>query len=424
MGLILRIKRMGKLATLIILSLTFSLTILNTSLSQYKSSQAAKKAFTSIFDVEKTYLFRLNNKMENSLSYNYEVNNKVYQEKRKKVFNSLEEMKKSGLIYDYMLYAPIGIDDVVRDYMVDNQDFEEQLRLARNITMNYSVSKNFNIRMKQGRGFTEKDFKVDRTKEPIPIIIGWKSTDGVIGDIITKNIYKYDEKTGEYVEDYVQYEIIGIYDSGEVPVIDIKDYRLGGLTAYFEDTFTIYPYLENNPAKGMDEIMGMFGVFIEMRDGVSPEEVNEKLNNIDGEWVGSSYEGLTAGVIDIMNTTSMDGNAGLLLGVILLILSLLGAITMVMGHLMKRKLEMGVKQAIGANTWVIFKELFGDMFFISMISSFTSLYFVFCITKYIVPNWLMIANVALSMVISLCISALPILKISRFQIVDLLRRRS
>ncbi|MGL5149044.1 MAG: FtsX-like permease family protein, partial [Clostridium sp.] len=172
-----------------------------------------------------------------------------------------------------------------------------------------------------------------------------------------------------------------------------------------------------------DESFSRFGVFLELKDGVTPEMVIDEIEALAGEGVKGNFYSLKSSITSLMESTALDGNASIVLGIILIILSLIGAISMMMGHLLKRKNEIGVKQSIGASNLIIYKEIFKDMFFVTLTSNILSLYGAFMITKYILPGWLILMNIGIAISLGILITILPVRGILKIQIVDLLRRK-
>ncbi|MGL5152662.1 MAG: hypothetical protein ACRC7N_19075, partial [Clostridium sp.] len=241
MGLILRVKRMGRLATLMILSLTFSLTIFNASILQYKGTAQSTKAFNKMFDMNKTYLFNIDvDNDDTKESYDKVIGS--FNKNKMGLYNKLDMLKEKGLITNKFIYSPSDFDMSMYHYGDIGEDVELKIKLNKHIVVDYELSKKMNIKMKQGRFFEKEDFQRNWTdQETVPVIVGWKFSDKgtskipKIGDIISKEILSEDEKTKELIRKPVFCEIIGIYDESEIPAIGFErtmNMEKGYLTGY------------------------------------------------------------------------------------------------------------------------------------------------------------------------------------------------
>ncbi|MGL4774767.1 MAG: ABC transporter permease [Clostridium sp.] len=410
MGLYLRIKRMGKLAGLIIISLALSMTIINSSLVQFRFSESQANALETLFNKENTYLFTYegyDGSFEDSLKDSQEM------------YNHIEVLKKKGLVSNSYIYNPYGPVTEIQKSAKTYEELERARYFNRSIVMDWDFYKRNGLEIIRGRGFTKEEFEKRWNDGVVPVIVGIENEEELNGKY--KFYYNSIEKNenGKYeIKDFMgEYEVVGVYKTKSVPLIDIND-RRDQLTPSSEDAFVIFPTNKGNEFYNLHR----FGVYLELQDGVSPDEILKEFEDASKQMEVSKYVSLGA-TSSVVSALSLDRESTLFLGAILLILSILGAISMMIGHFMKRQLEIGVKQSIGASMQVVFKEVFKDMLFISWVATFMSLYFTLLINKAPYERWVLITNFIVSIIVAFLITILPILKIKRIEIVDLMRKR-
>lgn len=413
-----RLKRMGKIATYIILSLGLSLAVLNTSLAVYGKAKGGVVTFQKMFDLKNTYIFSMETNDPNFEDFNaltYDIEN---------ILNKSETLKNDGLIYKTLKYGwnPfLGRDIVESKLPIKYKDTMGDYHYNINMTLDFEFIKKNPIEVFKGRTFEKADFEVNPKEQRIPIIVG-SNFQAMIGEQIISKDFISINVNGKIEEVPLVYEVIGVYKPNTVPGI-IKSFTdKKSLKTYYEDTFILFPEIKGSYPLDYSVPANVFGVYMELTEGTDPETVKLALENLsETKKIAIEYTSISDGSLTALTAGFLDGKSTLALGLILVALSTIGAINIMLGHIMKRRKEIGVKLAIGANFNDIFREFFKDMFSVTLVAALVSVFLVFMINKQPVDNKIILLNIAFAAVIAFVITLLPVRKLTKIDSVELMR---
>lgn len=415
-----RLKRMGKIALYIILSLGLSLGVLNTSLAVYGKAKGGVSTFEKMFDLKNTYLFSMDSNDPNFTDIT------AITKDIGDILDKSESLKNDGLIYRSLKYGrnqTLGQDISMERLPIQYRDFGGDLHYNINMTLDFEFIKKNPIEVFRGRTFEKEDFEINPLEQKIPIIVG-SNVKAMMGETIVSEVTMPVTVNGnvEYQNVPLVFEVIGMYRTNTVPGIVKSETDNKSLKTYYEDTFILFPEIKgfypldySIPAKD-------FGVYFELTEGTDPEDVKLALQNLsETKKIKVDYTAVSDGSLTALTSGFLDGKSTLALGLILVVLSTIGAINIMLGHIMKRRKEIGVKLAVGANFKDIFKEFFKDMFSVTVVSALVSVFLVFMINKQPVDNKLIILNIVFAAIIAFVITLLPVRKLTKIDSVELMR---
>lgn len=415
-----RLKRMGKIALYIILSLGLSLGVLNTSLAVYGKAKGGVATFEKMFDLNNTYIFSMDSNDPNYTEVT-ELTKDIGN-----ILNKSESLKNEGLIYKSLKYGwnPLLGKDIVQTKLpIQYQDVPGDLHYNINMTLDFEFIKKNPIEVFRGRSFEKADFEVNPLEQKIPIIVG-SNVSAMINEEIKSMLAIPVMVNGkvEYQNVPVTYEVIGVYKPNTVPGIVKSFVDKKSLKTYYEDTFILFPEIKGFFPLDYSVPANIFGVYMELTEGTDPETVKTALENLsETKKIKVEYTPVSDGSLTALTSGFLDGKSTLALGIILVVLSTIGAINIMLGHIMKRRKEIGVKLAIGANFKHIFKEFFKDMFTVTLVAALVSVFLVFMINKQPVDNKLIVLNIVFAAVIAFVITLLPVRKLTKIDSVELMR---
>lgn len=419
------IKRFKTISFLIVIQLSLGIVLLNSVIMQSENKFDKKVAFSSMFNLEDTYLLRVCSQG----SEFEDVNEKI-----KKICDEIYKLKEVKEIEDVYTYFnnPSAVfhfrESVLNSDKYDNLDMILEGRFFTNISVDENFVSRYKFDIIEGRNFNEYDFQKDGTKDTIPIIIGEDYKESMsVGDKILEEItVKYNE-AGEAVRKNVQFEVIGIYKKDSLFSIVSKKDLFNSVT--FSNALIIVPIVQNLEYFSKYVAINDVGVFIECREDWGKndleKEANEIIDRIDPNNkynIKCEITSLKDNLTNINASFLNDIKLSLFLGVVLIMLSLIGITTTVLGELKNRNEEFGIRLTLGARVKDICKQIILEVFIMMSASVIiSSIYLKFINVSYEFTLKQIIINFALICIFTLVVSIIPVIRIKDYQVIELLK---
>lgn len=412
-----RISKMGKLAIVIILQLSISLSLINSSSILVFNNNKKKNGLESLFNTTVSHLIRIIplggfDNMPADFDYfkSFEVANDNY--------SMFYELKKEKLIKkDFIYYCSImpidAIDENIPKKYKNLVEFKQREYMSK-IVVNDNFIENYNIEIIEGRKLNIEDTKKDYKKDNIPILIGKDLKEFFkIGDKIKdKNWATIDEV------DEITFEVVGIMDELAIPATTGYEGSFAS-SVIFGNSFTVIPTVSNFLSLSHGAAIGDCGVILELGPGVSLSEVNSKLNSKLNP-LGFEVESYSLKMLNIASLNfARDYKSALALGIVLVILAMLGTTSILLGIINKRKNEFAISLSYGAHINDIIKEFICEILMLIIISTLISI----VISIGNIPSLsVILMNIGIIVLLTIIIAILPIRRLKKLNLIDLLKK--
>ncbi|MGL4109843.1 ABC transporter permease [Clostridium sp. LP20] len=414
------LKRMKFLAFLIVLQFSIGLMMLNSSAVTIETSRNKMNYFNNLFDFNKTHLLRVfpNDSIfqNDNIDFFAEATPII-----KDFHNKLQEMKSNDIINRSSIYFiyPNAISELYeycpKEYLQLPQDLPA--RYTTSIMINYDFFNRYDLKLSEGRNFTKADFEIDYKKENIPLILGKDYKEHYkIGDTISQNISDTEKIT---------FKIIGFYEDNAIPSILSKTEFIENIT--FSNALSIFPTVKNLDFFNETVAINDVGCFVEANNDMSIDYVKEQFKK---DYGNSNFIirdiPLKDDYIPAKEVLYKDVINSVVLGLILTILSVIGVISVLLGEIKERRKEFGIRIACGATINDLCKELFFEVLYIMGACSLLSIVSLWLkqslfITAKIINLNIVLYNVGLVLILTLFIGIIPIIKLRKIIVADLMR---
>lgn len=422
-------KSIGRLkffALLIIFQLAFGLSMLSSVFMIQENVTSKEDAFTTMFDTKNTYLVKVNSSKstEESCKLSDALADEMY------------ELKDKGIVKNIFSYAHTGsvLDEL---YEHANDEYKKIISRGNEDSSNYictiNIDENFYDRYKfkvdEGRNFEEEDFSKDYKTQNIPILLGSDYKGKVaIGEVFTEEDVAMEMIVGEgYREDDINYEVIGFVKENTAFSFFNSTKLLESVK--FSNSLVFAPNITDCFWYGKGIVVNDTGVFMELNSEYTLEEVESEINKIIKEVDPSDIAGFKLETLNLQEDMGTikeffknDTRTTLIMGLALIILSIIGIVTTILGQIDERRKEFGIRIASGATIQTLCLELLfeiGMLICIAVILSDVYLYFTnenfFMNLKVFIGNALFIS------VITVIISIIPIFNLRNVKPADLMR---
>ncbi|MGL6184388.1 MAG: FtsX-like permease family protein [Clostridium chrysemydis] len=410
------ITRMKFLFFLIILQLSIGLYMVNSATAIIQDNTLKKKNFDKLFNFNNTYVARI-------IPENYGPNITTDYNKVNEFYKRLGDFKKQGLISRYSIVFPMlfeipGIDKFLpEEFKVATE--KTAIHRAK-ILVNNEFINNYDIKVVQGRTLNENDFNLNWNEVEIPILIGNAYVDKLnVGDIVTSNLrYKFNEAKNSMIK--VKFKVVGIMEHNSIPTILAKSDFLENVV--YSDYTVVIPSINDFFMLSPGVALGDQGVYIESNN---IEEFERAISSeLDSENMKINLYSLKSDYDGIMKELSKNIINSVLLGFTLLLLSLIGITVILLGELQRRKREFGIRLGCGATLSDLCKEIIFEVMYMMIFSSILSVVLM-CLRNIGKNNFmsyqLVLVNIILITIFTFIISIIPVLKIKKMNVVELIR---
>lgn len=412
---------------LIIFQLSVGLSMINISTTVQSNAQNKINKFNKLFNFESTYLSQLvtfHNINPDELSTDRMKS--LITTKGEEVYKKIVELESEGVIKDIYIYEPISgfINGVVENIAEQYKNLPDDTlrKYASCITMNQEFYERYNIPIVEGRGLQRDDFNRDYKTETIPIVIGEDYRGKVsLGEKFTQ------EYNFMYIgqEANVTYEVVGFYKSGNLASIWSSNKFIDSLT--YSDSLQIRPIIHGTP---INELWTMidYGFFLDITSGSNKQKVESEISKIlEGTNFYLKLIPLNEDYENAVNVLREDWINSLVLGGMMVFLSILGTIVTMIGEVNKRNREFGVKIGCGATKKKLIKEMFLEIFLLVSMSVIIAYSITFIKSLFIEGTvlWMniVIINFILTIVLTCIISIIPIIKLSKLSVIEMIKER-
>lgn len=406
---ILKMKNMG---ILMILILSFSISLINNSILMNLYTTNKEETFKNFFDVNSTYLIRVQADGDNIIK-GYKYLDDMY--------TKLLKLKGNGTLNNIYLYG-FGPNIIDISPNTSNELFSSIL-----IDKNFIDRKPFKIT--KGRPLTDKDFSLDYKTQNIPIILGSSYSNSYeLGHTFSKNvIVSVDDNMNENYLD-LNFEVVGFADDNQLISLNTKSSLNNNFT--ISNSVVIIPCVNNVFELSPSITLGDFGAFFEIVPNTNYDTLLSSLTPIINDFsnnTGVSFKVVSsiflrddmASPIELLERDSIVTKA---LSIILILLSSIGIVTILLLDVETRKKEFGIKITQGASYFKLFIELIQQVFMICIISTLISYIISFYINKAWNISWfIVLINFFFIVILTTVISILPVLKLKSIKPIDLLR---
>lgn len=443
------LKRMGKLGFLAIIQLAIGISILNI-INNFGARNKAK-TITNFFDYENSEFFivvdpvldRLNDERkikDDDYGRNAEISrrNKFLVENNYRIYSILNKIKEEGLIENVIIYSGVGIGEELfkklsEKNLITGNAFNE-IRYEEIVLINDSFLKEDKIIIKEGRNLNSMDFNKSYKNGNIPILIGGNFKKIYkIGDIIKQSSYlKYSLNENEEAKEIeFNLEVVGIVEDESVFTtnwVHDKFMESGDLLK----SSIIVPMTKDIGRFSLDSVIfdsssELYGPILKLNKNVDKKllerRIKQLLSEISENEINLEFK-LTpmATNNEIIKFLYNDSTKIIITGIIIIVLSIIGLITIILGEINKRKREFGIKLAVGATREDIAKELIKEIFILTLFSTNISFWFMYLVIGTINLKFsFLIANLFLIILLVILISIIPIWMIKKLKIIDLIK---
>lgn len=443
------LKRMGKLGFLVIIQLAIGISILNIINNLGSSSRA--KTITNFFDYENSEFFIIvdpvldrlkgEEKMSSedySKSIEISKRNKFLVENNHKIYSILNKAKEEGLIENVIVYSGMGIGEELFKKLLEKNFIEDktfnEIRYEEIILINEGFLKEDKLLVKEGRNLNSLDFNKSYMDGNIPILIGGNFKKIYkIGDVIKQSSYLKGSLNDneEMKEIEFNFEVVGIVEDESVFTtnwLHDKFMESGDLLK----SSIIVPITKDISRFSLDSVIfdssnELYGPILKLNKNVDrkvlEKRLRELLSEINENEINLDFKlSPMASNSELVKFLYNDSTKIIIIGITIIILSIMGLITIILGEMNKRKREFGIKLAVGATRKHIAKELVKEIFTLTFFSITISFWFMYLVIGRInlKPSFLLV-NLFLMIILTILISVIPILEIKRLKVIDLIR---
>ncbi len=322
----------------------------------------------------------------------------------------------------------IGEDDIKElqnSYMTvelydENNNMVKYLSLP-GVFMDNEMYNMVKINIKSGRGLREDDFNLDKNLE-IPIIVGENiSKYYKPGDVI----FEQNDTTGRVL---TKYKVVGVLKQGQMFIGG--DATLSSLEVKNMDDAILIPFSKED--NSLDDYFIRYGVncSYKIRSGANVSQVidniDKKCNDLNLTLKSVKY---TDEIKEINNLSNEGIFYNAFLAIMLTFFSLLGVISSVMLSILKNKEEYGIRMAVGATTKDISKGIVLEMIVIFILTIIIANTIMILFPQLLAiqitekSDYLVfLLSCVIVFVIALIASIIPIKRIDKLDVRDLLRR--
>lgn len=430
--------RMGKMAFFIMVQLAIAISIFN--ILNNLGSIGVHKTISEFMDYENSRFLIIEEEnlieevsMGKGMSYGKPNElGLLVNEKKQDIHRELENLKRDGKIENFIIYQytpqPREFYDSLRKEGLEAKESSGRNLIPYDITaiINQGFLEEVDIKIKSGRTLIKDDFKRDYKKETIPILIG-NQLEKIykVGDKIKREGSSLNDRGDVVNKEEFFFEVVGILEKDSIPISSfIYDNFLE--TMDLPNSLILIP--ENNQIEGYSLNVGedSFGPIIKLNGNISEEKlllkIKESLLKIDSK-LGNLKIRLepVAGQDEIIKFLYKDTNKIISIGVIIMVLSILGLTTVILGEINKRKREIGIRLAAGATINDIGKELIIEIFLLTLGSTTLSFWFMYLIIGIInLKASFIIGNLILIIIITFAIALIPLLEIRKLKVIELI----
>lgn len=411
---------------LIIIQFSIGLYLINTSsITQEEAINKKNNLERIFFDPNNTYLLRVVTYKDDDEEFFNPTKNYP---KVKKVYDELLNLKKEGIVKNNFLWQGGGRNGIAsreryKDVLPEkyhNMDEPELAKYASQINLNEEFYNSYKLNITDGRGFNKEDFNVKGLEENIPVIIGEDFKGFVkIGDTFDSKIPDLSkEDTSAFNE--ITYEVIGFYKHNDIPILGDMGRFLSEM--YYSDALVLMPIISDSTWFDEGTTIAQYGIWVNVENSQYLEKVKERINSvikdddfsISIEDVKNEYKTIETMIIE-------KANNSIILGYALTILSIIGISAIMVGRINNRKKEFGVKIACGATTQNIIYEIIIENAIMCSIASIISLISIYINYRDYLSIDTIVKNLIITVFIILLVNILPIIKIKRLNVTDLVK---
>ncbi|MEG1482443.1 ABC transporter permease [Clostridium sp.] len=417
------------IAFLMVIQLSYGLTILNKVYSLVGIEENKVNNFKSMVDGQNNYLVEVGNDSPDIYEY-YDELDGIYAEMEK-----LDFVKKTYEVF------PFGTRfnelDKHNEGKYDHLPFGD-LYYAK-ILIDKNFHNKYDFKVVEGRTFEDDDFNKDYKKETIPILVGNEFLGNVnLGDIYEITDYSSVKKDAlgkkeiELIKGKVKFEIVGFLDKEAIPITTTKMNNIASQIIY-SDAITIIPAVKDFLGFGTGVALGDMGAYVECYENLIENTVKEKMDNFINEYIKehnldvelqSNVKNIDSENKSISTFLENNSTNSKILGYTLVFLSVIGIAATILGDIKNRRKEFGIKLSQGASLKILCKELVFEVILLVLLSIIISTAFI--VSKYGFSGMnikLIVGNIIELFIVTLIISVLPILTIRKMNVIDLLRGR-
>lgn len=277
------------------------------------------------------------------------------------------------------------------------------------------------IDVAEGRGLTSSDFNLDRGAE-IPVIIGENLNKFYdIGDIIVEGNDTSDR-------DLSKYKIVGVLKKGQMFIGG--DATLSSLQINNMDNSILIPFSKEDSAIADYFVRYGINCSYKVKDGADVEEVMTEVDR-EASDLNLTLKSIkyTDEIKEINNLSNESIFYNIFLAIMLTFFSLLGVISSVMLSILKNREEYGIRMAVGAKPEDISKSIFLEILVIfaitMLIANLAMIIFPQLLAIQITQKsdyLVFILSSIVVFIVALVASIIPVKRINKLDVCDLLRR--
>lgn len=364
-----------------------------------------------------------------------------------KYLPSLSEINKEKLkdFYDYLKssdsFKYISVDDgnfyintkningaFIKSYATKKVD-NENYQLVYKLTVDENFFNKFKFKVSEGTVFNQSDYQISSNK-PIPVILGSSY----------QSLYKLGD-TIQYLDYYNKskyLEVIGFMTNGYYFADAKNPENMNSL-----DKYIIFPQQSITPSYNakninndnndkfylIDLINASFNGFIEINDQeknkstLLPEEIIQraKINDFDVKVIS-----LNETINNFKYTSSKQKTVVQILFIVIFLFTSIGIVTSINYSLLRQQKEFGTHIMLGATLYDIAKRVFYEVFILFSVATISTILLILGflkddnILKFNYNNFGIF--IAILIVMLICLSILPIVRLTKLSINNIVRR--
>ena len=419
------------LTLLVIIQLALGISLLDNVAMQLMGVINKRDVYTEMFDVNNTYMIRVRNAVSwggnNSAELLDEGTEELASEKAeeltKEICKDIYDLKDKRIIkYVFSCYNYSGVIADLYDKSPLEQSKKDMGPNSYLVTL--QIDKNFyehyELKIEEGRTFSEEDFNLDYRKDIIPIVVGNDYKDIVnVGDVLLQEWQSYE---GDTVK--IKYKVIGFLETNSIVSFLARNELFNAIT--YTNSIVIQPAIDTFPVSmAMQDI----GIFLETGYGNDITKVQEEINDVIRKYDPDNKYGFYLHTVSLREDMGAikaslvnDINIAILLGGVLILLAIIGITTAILGELKQRRKEFGIRMACGASIKDISKEIIIKVLILSFISAILGfLYVGYTVGEYTLGLGITLLNISLVAFFTIAISVVPVISLKKYDVVKLLR---
>lgn len=442
--------RMGKSGFLVVIQLAIGISILNIINNLGSSTRA--KTITNFFDYESSEFFvivdpvyeefrKMADKMVNSTDGMVYEGEDIIKRRNAllnnndKIYSVLNKVKEEGLIENVIVYSGMTTGKELyqklseKNLIVGKNPF---VRFEEIILVNEGILEEHKLILEEGRNLNLKDFNKSYKDGNIPILIGGGFKEIYkVGDIIKKSelVKGSLDKDDEFVE--INLEVVGTVKDETLLTTNWVHNKFMESVDLSESTI-IVPITKDIARFSLDWVIGdsssqLSGPILKLNNNVDRKVLENRLSELLSEIKGDDIN-LTFKLVPMSNNDEVvkflysDSTKTIIIGITIIVLSIMGLITIILGEVNKRKREFGIKLAVGATIKDISKELIKEIFTLTCCSTIISFWFMYLVIGAINLKFsFLLVNLFLIIGLTILISIIPILEIKKLKVIELIR---